>query len=75
MQLQIPAHPFRPQLPPPNLPLNDALLIQAAEYWLKLGEVDLALRELENLPSSSWKSGWALKTRIAAIGMLREVSA
>jgi hypothetical protein len=54
------------------LPLQDSLQIQAAEYWLKLGEADQALKELEALPSRSWKCGWALKTRIAAMGALRE---
>jgi hypothetical protein len=59
---------------PPPLPIDDALQIKAAEYWLKLGLADEALRELEKLPSRSWKCGWALKTRIAAMGMLRERS-
>jgi hypothetical protein len=60
--------------PPPNevLPIHDALQIQAAEYWLKLGEADLALKELEALPTRIWRCSWAIKTRIAAIGMLRE---
>ena len=31
----------------PNLPISDALQIKAAEYWLKLGEADQALKELE----------------------------
>jgi hypothetical protein len=51
--------------------IQDSLQIKAAEYWLKLGEADQALRELENLPSKVWTSGWALKTRIAAMGALR----
>jgi hypothetical protein len=55
-----------------NLPMQDSLQINAAEYWLKLGEADQALKELEKLPSRVWTSGWALKTRIAAIGALRE---
>jgi hypothetical protein len=55
-----------------TLTLQDSLQIKAAEYWLKLGEADQALRELEGLPSRSWKCGWALKTRIAAMGALRE---
>ena len=54
-----------------NLTIQDALQIKAAEYWLKLGEADQALRELEALPSRSWKCGWALKTRIAAMGVSR----
>jgi len=53
------------------LPIQDSLQVKAAEYWLKLGEADQALKELEKLPSKSWKCGWALKTRIAAIGALR----
>jgi hypothetical protein len=53
------------------LPIQDSLQIKAAEYWLKLGEADQALKELEALPSRSWKCGWALKTRIAAMGALR----
>ena len=56
------------------LPINDALQIQAAEYWLKLGEADEALRELEVLPSRVWRCRWAIKTRIAAMGVLRERS-
>jgi len=55
-----------------TLPIHDSLPIKAAEYWLKLGEADQALRDLEALPSRIWKCGWALKTRIAAMGALRE---
>jgi hypothetical protein len=70
-QFTLPIHQV-PQPPPDNpLPRNDALQIKAAEYWLKLGEADQALRELEALPSKVWTSGWALKTRIAALGVLR----
>ena len=54
-----------------TLTIQDSLQIKAAEYWLKLGEADEALRELEALPSRSWKRGWAFKTRIAALGVLR----
>ena len=53
------------------LPINNALQIQAAEYWLKLGEADLALKELDALPTRIWRCSWALETRIAAIGVLR----
>jgi hypothetical protein len=60
--------------PPPNevLPIHNALQIKAAEYWLKFGEADQALRELENLPSDIWKYGWVVRTRIAAMGVMRE---
>jgi hypothetical protein len=54
-----------------TLTIQDSLQIKVAEYWLKLGEADQALKELEALPSRIWKCGWALKTRIAAIGVLR----
>ncbi len=54
-----------------TLTIRDSLQIKAAEYWLKLGEADQALKEMEALPSRSWKCGWALKTRIAALGVLR----
>jgi hypothetical protein len=67
-------HQAKPRPPHDLLPINEAIQIKAAEYWLKLGEADQALRELEALPSRSWKCGWALKTRIAAIGALRERS-
>ena len=55
-----------------KLPISDALQIKGAEYWLKLGEADEALRELERLPGLTWKHPAALKARIAALGMLRE---
>jgi hypothetical protein len=53
----------------PPLPMNDAIQIKAAEYWLKLGEADQALRGLENLPQSNWNRLAVIKIRIAAIGM------
>ena len=53
------------------LSIQDSLQIKAAEYWLRLGEADLALKELEKLPSRIWNGRWALKTRIAAIRVLR----
>jgi hypothetical protein len=55
-----------------TLPINDSLQIKAAEFWLKLGEADQALKELEGLPRSTWSHSWAIKTRVAAIGALRE---
>jgi hypothetical protein len=65
----LPVHQAKPR---PNLPINHALHIKAAEFWLRLGEADQALRELENLPSRIWRCSWALKTRSAAIGALRD---
>ncbi len=48
------------------------LLIKAAEYWLKLGEPDQALKELEALTKSSWNHPSVLKVRVAALGALRQ---
>jgi hypothetical protein len=54
------------------LPLDQALQIKAAEFWLKLGEADQALRELESLPQSLWNYPAAIKARVAAVHILRE---
>jgi thioredoxin-like negative regulator of GroEL len=79
VQIQVPEDQFTLQVhqvpqrrPNEVLPTNHAIQIKAAEYWLKLGDADQALKELEALPSRIWKCGWALKTRIAAIGVLRQ---
>jgi len=81
VKIQVPENQSAPQphlsrrrSPNEVLPIHDALQIKAAEYWLRLGEADQALRELEALPSKSLKSGWAVRTRIAAIGVLRQKS-
>jgi hypothetical protein len=68
IQIQVPDKQFTHHQAPqrPNLPINDALQIQAAELWLELGEADLALKELEKPPTRIWRCRWALKTRIAA---------
>jgi hypothetical protein len=36
-----------------TMPINDSLQIKAAEFWLKLGEADQALKELEGLPKNT----------------------
>jgi len=75
VEILVPSDQFIPgvaqSVKPKTLTIQDSLQIKAAEYWLKLGEADQALRELEVLPSRIWKCGWALKTRIAAMGVLR----
>lgn len=74
-QFTLPIHQAKARPPQELLAISEAIQIKAAEYWLNLGEADQALRELEVLPSRTWGCGWALKTRIAAIGMLkREVA-
>jgi hypothetical protein len=48
-----------------------ALRVKSAEYWLRLGEADQALRELEFLPKSAWNHPSAVKARVAALEALR----
>jgi hypothetical protein len=75
VEILVPNHQFIPgvaqSVKPKTLTIQDSLQIKAAEYWLKLGEADQALRELEALPSKVWTCGSALRTRIAAMGALR----
>jgi hypothetical protein len=53
------------------LPIEDAIQVKSAEYWLQLGEADQALKELKALPATSWHHGWATKARDAATAVLR----
>ena len=53
------------------LPIEDAIQVRSAEYWLELGEADQALKELEALPATSWNHGWATKIRDVASAVLR----
>ena len=75
MQVQIPA-PNDQSIPGAQtgkeqpLTLQDALQIKAAKYWLKLGEADVAIKELEALPTRIWRCDRAIKTRLAAMGAL-----
>jgi hypothetical protein len=55
-----------------RLPLSHALRVRSAEYWLRLGDADQALRELEALPKSAWNHPSAVETRVAAVGALQE---
>ncbi len=68
-EVEVPVQ-FTPQPSTPPPPSNDALRIKAAEYWLKLGEADEALRELEKLRRGTWESASAVEIRFAALGML-----
>jgi hypothetical protein len=56
--------PLRP------LPLMDAVRVKAAEYWLRLGEADQAVRELEALPHDAWNHPSAVAARTRALEML-----
>ncbi len=67
-------HQLAQRVPSQVLSLGNAVLIKSAEYWLKLGEADQALRELEGLPQDTWNHPAALKARVAAIGALRGIS-
>jgi hypothetical protein len=53
--------------------MNDAIQIKAAEYWLKLGEADEALRKLEKPHRRTWESASAVEIRFAALGMLPQL--
>jgi hypothetical protein len=50
-----------------QLSVRHALRVQAARYWLELGEADEALRELEALPSRAWRHPVAVEVRLAAL--------
>jgi hypothetical protein len=51
----------------------DGIRVRSAEYWLKLGEPDEALRELEALPKDAWGHPAAVKARVAAVRALERV--
>jgi hypothetical protein len=57
-----------------GIPLKHALRVKAAEYWLILGEVDEALRELDALPKRTWNYPWPLRVRLAAVNAVREMN-
>ena len=58
-----------------RLSLSHALRVKCAEYWLGLGAVDEALRELEALPKTAWNHQSAAKIRVAALEALQEWTA
>jgi hypothetical protein len=58
---------------PKQLSLSHGIRIKSVEYWLKLGEPDQALRELEALPSRAWNHPIAVKARIAALSAIKEM--
>jgi hypothetical protein len=50
-----------------GLRLREALPIRCAEYWLQLGQPDLALKELETLPETVRQHPWPLRVQLAAL--------
>jgi hypothetical protein len=41
-----------------GLPLREAIPVRSAEYWLRLGEPGLALKELKTLPEPALRHAW-----------------
>ena len=68
----IKTNPHQPTFLNGRLPLSHLLHIKSTEYWLMLGEADEAVRELEALPKRAWNHPWAVKVRVAALGVLGE---
>ena len=57
-----------------KLPLNHALRVKSAEYWLKLGESAFALVELQKLPQEAQKHPKAMRVHLAVMHALREAN-
>ena len=55
-----------------RLSLSHAIQVKSAEYWLRLGEADEAVRELESLPQTAWNHPSAVKARVAALEVLAQ---
>ena len=55
------------QITEPGLPLRQALPVRSAEYWLQLGQPDIALQELETLPEAVRQHPWHLRVQRAAL--------
>jgi hypothetical protein len=50
-----------------QLPMQEALRVKSAEFWLKLGQPVQALMELNQVPDSLRKHPWALRVFLAAM--------
>lgn len=81
------AHQNPPPAPPPvqlaldldqvsasGLRLREAIPVRSAEYWLQLGEPDLALQELQTLPEPVRQHHWPRSVRFAANHQLAQTS-
>ena len=65
----------RTERTPGEIPLECALKIKSAEFWLKLGDPTQALLEIQDLPEFLQTHPWPLKVRVAATGAIRELTA
>jgi hypothetical protein len=52
------------QVTPDRLRLRDAIRLKSAEFWLQLGQPELASRELESLPASADTHPWAMRIQM-----------
>ena len=53
---------------------EEAIRIKSAGFWLKLAQPDQALREIKSLPERLQNHPSVLKTHLAAIRAVRELS-
>ena len=63
---------IHPEIDSGDIPLECALRVKSAEFWLKLGDPTQALIEIQNLPERMQKHPWPIKVQLAAIGAIRE---
>ena len=63
------------QITDTGLPLRDAIPVRSAEYWLQMGEPDLALKELQTLPESARQHPWPLRVHVNALQAANPVPA
>ena len=49
-----------------GLPLQDAMAVRSAEFWLALGEPRVALRELDTLTDLARQNDWSMRTHLRA---------
>lgn len=58
-----------------GLHLRDALSVRSADFWLRLGQPEIALKELQTLPERARHHAWPLKIQLAAIHATNSFSA
>jgi len=66
---EIPATRHSPA--PDGLTLEQALRVKSAEFWIKLGQPDQAIREIKSLPESLQEHAAVLKAHLAAVRAAR----